>query len=116
MITPNIFNRDKNPEPFLKEALLEAKNNEPAAQYRLGLIYETGCCMTNSNLKKALKWYFAAAENGHAGAQYVLSHCFEYGKGIDANLDDAIHWAKLAAKNHHPNAKEKLMTLVAKTR
>ena len=46
-----------------------------------------------------------AAEQGIAEAQYRLGYCYEYGKGVEKSLTEAVKWYRKAADNGYPNAK-----------
>ena len=45
-----------------------------------------------------------AAEQGIAEAQYRLGYCYEYGKGVEKSLTEAVKWYRKAVDNGDPNA------------
>ena len=45
-----------------------------------------------------------AAEQGIAEAQYRLGYCYEYGKGVEKSLTEAVKWYRKAADNGDSNA------------
>ena len=45
-----------------------------------------------------------AAEQGHAWAQFNVGICFEEGKGIGKNIEEAFKWYMKAAEQGHPDA------------
>ena len=48
-----------------------AEQNEPAAQYSLGLMYDQGTGVPR-NLSEATRWYRLAAKNGDPDARAVI--------------------------------------------
>lgn len=85
-----------------------AKESNPSAQYYLSLAYEDGL-RVERNLELSFYWCQEAAKNGHAAAQYRLSHLYSIGKGLsqpDKHL--AFQWLNEAAKNGHTKAKHQL--------
>jgi len=44
------------------------------------------------------------AEKGHPEAQFLLGKAYHSGKGMEADLEEAEHWYRLAAAQHHPRA------------
>jgi TPR repeat protein len=46
----------------------------------------------------AAKWYEAAAENGDAGAQYLIASFYEHGDGVAPDLRRALGWYLQAAR------------------
>ena len=55
------------------------------------------------NDESAFEWYMKAAEQDDDEAQYYIGRIFEFGKGIDIDLVQALHWyRKAAAQGHHP--------------
>ncbi|MBR5296261.1 MAG: sel1 repeat family protein, partial [Parabacteroides sp.] len=61
-------------------------------------IYQKGLSFYNEkNYVEAVKWYRKAADQGHAGAQFALSDCLFYGRGITKNEEEAIKWLRISA-------------------
>ena len=74
------------------EAIQKAKSGSADDQYKLAQIY------AELKLpKKAAEFYKLAAEQGHASAQYQLARCYEFGKGIDSDLEKALTLYQQAA-------------------
>jgi len=77
-----LFERCRVPQEFgeaakwLREA---AEQNDPAAQFNLGMLYETGQGVTQ-NYAEAVKWYREAAERGYPAAQFNLGVFYESGR------------------------------------
>ena len=58
--------------PAYSESLLQkAKSGDAEAQYRLGICYDNGKGV-KQDYKEAIRWYKAAAEQGHGQAQFFL--------------------------------------------
>ena len=67
------------------------------AQYRLGFIFHMGKGV-DQDYQKAAKWYYLAAEQGHAVAQNNLGWMFDIGKGVAQDYQEAVRWYRLAAE------------------
>lgn len=61
------------------------------------------------NCELAVRWYRAAAEQGHAKAQWMLGDCYAFGLGVQQNDDEAIAWA-LKASNQGDEGGQRLLT------
>lgn len=68
------------------------------------------------DLEKAYEYYKQSAEGGFALGQYSLGQCYEKGKGVKKNKDEAKKWYTLAAEQGHLQAKEKVGEKVKKNR
>ena len=64
------------------EDLLESDQNDPEVQYQIGLCYQTGEGTEQSGAE-AEKWFRRAAEQGHQGAQALLSAGREQTEELD---------------------------------
>ena len=56
----------------------------------------------------AWKCFFAAAEVGHADAQFKLGEMYEYARGVIKNCPEAVHWYTRAAEQGHVEAQYRL--------
>ena len=63
---------------WLREA---AEQNDPAAQFNLGMLYETGQGVPQNYLE-AVKWYRESAEHGYPAAQFNLGVFYETGQVV----------------------------------
>ena len=61
--------------------------------------------------EKAVRWYTQAAEQGMPRAQYLLGWCFENGKGVEKDLDRALHLYRQAAEQEYKEAVEAVKRL-----
>ena len=62
----------------------------------------------HKNYVGAVRWYLIAANKGNADAQYILGHCYYYGKGLKEDKVEAIKWYRKAADQGIEAAKEKV--------
>lgn len=74
-----------------------ATQGDPAAQYTIGWMYESGQGVTK-DFKKAIYWYQKAAMQGNPAAQYVAATMYAKGAGIEQDDSQALHYFLLAAK------------------
>lgn len=72
-------------------------NNDPRAQYAMGVLYENGFGVTK-DLPQAAAWYLKAAEQGNSDAQYNLGAMHEHGVGMPVNYAEAARWYRPAAE------------------
>ena len=73
-----------------------ASKNDVEAQYRLGVMHESGSNLTQS-FTEAVKWYRMAATGGHAKAQFSLALMYLNGLGVPQDFIKAHVWFNLAA-------------------
>jgi len=80
-------------------------------QYELGQKYFRGDGVP-INYKMMMHWYTKAAEQGHAGAQYMLGSCYDsgYGVGVPQDVEKAAYWYGKAAAQGDKLAQEKFDT------
>ena len=67
------FAKKSTSSKVLDELRLTAKAGDKAAQYKLGVLYETGDQGVPRNLTLAYRWYHAASEQGHVDAMHRLT-------------------------------------------
>ncbi|GBB88238.1 hypothetical protein RclHR1_01480003 [Rhizophagus clarus] len=68
-------------------------NNIIIGKYLLSLFYYKDIIL-NDRLK-----YFESARKGEPIAQYNLGYCYQYGKGVAINYDEAFKWYSKSANN-----------------
>lgn len=73
-----------------------AQAGDPAAQYTLGWLYESGQGVAQ-DYTQAVYWYAKAADKGDAAAQYVLATMYDKGTGVVLNHQEAVKWFLKAA-------------------
>lgn len=85
-----------------------AQQGNVEAMYQLGNAYtfgnQTPQLVGDADVEAA-KWYFMAAKQGHADAQYSMGLLLMSGKGLVRNDKEAMYWMQQAAKNGHKDAK-----------
>ena len=71
--------------------------------------FEEGCRHSRKkDWPSAWKCFFAAAEVGHADAQFKLGEMYEYARGVIKNCPEAVHWYTRAAEQGHTDAQYRL--------
>ena len=93
---------------------------DAAAQYELGASYATGNFDTwhrswqrPKDERAALRWYSAAAEQGHVEAQYNLGFMLLLGEGAAPNASAALAWLERAGEGGSNDAARLLADLYA---
>jgi hypothetical protein len=81
----------------------------PAIQFELGYAYETGNFHGwtpgfTQDYRKAADWLDAAAQAGHARAQYRLGILHAHGWGVSASAAEAVAWFSQSARNGYAPA------------
>ena len=84
-----------------------ANNDFVPAQYKLGILYDYGKGVGQSDTN-AFKWYLKAAENGNVDAMNDLAVCYKTGQGCTASLEKALIWYEKAALGGNVDAKANL--------
>lgn len=74
------------------------------ARNELGFSYEVGYEVP-IDYGKALGWYYLAAKQDHARAQYNLGRLYFYGAGVEADLEQAKVWLSKASTSGVEEAK-----------
>ncbi len=74
-----------------------AERGDPAAQYRLGVMYRNGLGVSRSYVE-AVRWFRRSAEQGHADAQYSLGGMYFYGRGVPQDYGVAFEWYRRGAE------------------
>ena len=73
-----------------------AAQNDPGAQYNLGVVYATGEGVPR-DYKQAAHWLDRAARRGHVQAQQNLGVLYREGKGVERDPQLGYFWTKVAA-------------------
>lgn len=60
---------------------------------------------------EAVAWYRKAAQQGYAAAQNSLGYAYEWGQGIEMNMQDALRWYHQAAEQGYAQAQNNLGTM-----
>ena len=87
----------------------EAPDNDPRAQYRVGLFCEEGRGGESRDLKKAFAWYAKAAERKNPEAMYRLGMAYKAGEGdLPVDFQKMISLLTAAALTGHSEAQYEL--------
>lgn len=86
---------------------LAAKEQLPAGQYNLGLMYDKGYYVAQ-NRQIALDLYKKSAKQGYAKAQYNLGNAYATGDGVSKNDEKAVELFTKAAQQNFPEAQYNL--------
>lgn len=90
-----------------------AKGGDAKIQNELGMRYEQGVDVAQSN-SKAAEWYRAAAQLGYAEAQFNLARLCYNGIGMAPDYVQAANWFEKAAQQGHGPSVSILGVLYAK--
>ncbi|PKK69313.1 hypothetical protein RhiirC2_781142, partial [Rhizophagus irregularis] len=60
--------------------------------------------------------YHKAANSGYSLAQYNLGLMYEYGKGIEKDINQAIYWYEKSAKQGYQLAQNRLEIIMTKNK
>lgn len=88
-------------------AAVAADRGNVSARYHLSLLIFMKA-KTDVDRAQGLAMLRSAAELGHARAQFDLARRYEIGKGVEANLDEALRWYQKSAESGDPLAKQRL--------
>ncbi len=91
-------------KPSFGAAEKSAKQGNPLAQFKLGLMYYKGRGAAR-DYTKAVHWWRRAAEQGFAEALNNLGMVYGNGDGVEQDFVEAHKWFDLAASRHPPGRK-----------
>ena len=89
----------------IEQLRLAAEQGDASAQFRLGLLYDTGEGVPQ-DYQEAVKWYRLAAEQGNARAQGALGAMHAFGQGGGQDYVRAHKWVNLAASRMTPGKED----------
>lgn len=89
-----------------------AERGHAIAQYNLGVLYEYGRGVGQSDVE-ASKWYKKASSQGSSAAQYKLGVMYDNGWGVPRDDREAVKWYSEAAEQGHPFAQHDLAFMYA---
>jgi len=76
------------------------------AQVKLATFYKEGNnILVDKDYKKAFFWYYQAARQNYAPAQYYLGYLYFYGYGVKIDLKKAAYYMHTSHQNGYENAK-----------
>ncbi len=91
------------PYSNLEEAMKDAEQGNPDAQYWVGEIYSEGLGGTPCNKRKAAQWMIRSAEQGNDKAQCELGLYYLNGTGVMQDEKEGVKW--LTESANHGNGK-----------
>lgn len=102
-------------ERFLK-LRQDAEAGDAEAQNALGTLFYTGEAISkdaegnimDNDLESAAGWFYRAAEQGHAGAQFNLGLLYAEGHGVPQDSAKAVEWFAKAAEQGNVDAQNNL--------
>ena len=87
----------------VQNSLEDELKNGPEKLYTTGKkYYDAG------NYDEAVKYFRAAAERNHAGAQKNLGNCYYNGDGVSQSYEEAVKWYRKAAEQNYADAQANL--------
>jgi TPR repeat protein len=103
-------------EEKFKTLLEDARAGDAVAQNGLGVMYYTGEAISkspsgqilNNDPELAVGWFFRAAEQGYADAQFNLGLMYANGEGVEKDMTHAVELFKKAAEQGHVDAQNNL--------
>ncbi len=115
ILPPGVGDIQTSEEKF-KKLLEDAKTGDPVAQNGLGVMYYTGEAISktpsgqvlNNDPELAAGWFFRAAEQGLADAQFNLGLMYANGEGVEKDMMQAVELFKKAAEQGHVDAQNNL--------
>lgn len=82
--------------------LMAMKASTPHQMYKVGKMYQARDIFPN--MGAAARWYEAAAERGHADAQYWVGLCYASGWGVRKDISRGRSWLERAAAQGQEHA------------
>ena len=82
--------------PDITRIQAAAEQDNHAAAYRLGQLYSSATWGVTRNYEQARYWLQRAAMGGHRDAQVELARMYEFGRGAERDLQQALHWYEQA--------------------
>ena len=103
----------RTPTPDTEEEIIERNKkrmelDDAIAMGNLGCDYRDGTRGLPQDYVKALELYHRAAELGHSMAYASIGYAYNYGQGVEADKEKAVHYYKLAAMGGDPSARHNL--------
>ncbi|QIX55663.1 tetratricopeptide repeat protein [Piscirickettsia salmonis] len=103
----------KKPSLTISKIRFAATTGDPIAELQLGTLYHDGYWL-KKNQQHAFFWFYQAALNQVATAQYRLGLAYLHGKGVIQNTVTAFAWFQLAANHELPQSQQKIDQLIAR--
>lgn len=89
----------KDPQQVMNLMTRAAESGNAEAQFNLALNYSQGINGAPKNEAESFRWASLSAAQGYAQAERFLGACYQYGFGVNGNMELANQWyAKAAAQ------------------
>lgn len=85
-------------KPDIPRIKAAAEQGNHAAAYRLGQLYASATWGVTRDYALAHRWLRQSAESGNRDGQIELARLYEFGRGVERDLGQALHWYEQAAK------------------
>lgn len=80
----------------------ESDNGNPAAMYKMGIIFDQGLGLFGAEKNKAFRYYKMAADSGFPEAIFKVGEFYEHGMGnTSKDENSALRWYKRGAELNH---------------
>ncbi len=118
-ILPTGSDDDVTPGEKFQELLEQAKAGDAKAQTELGVMYYTGEAVSKNAAGQVLDhdpglaagWFYRAAEQGYADAQFNLGLMYANGEGVDTDMAKAVELFHQAAEQDNVDAQNNLAAM-----
>ncbi len=110
----NGFGTEQNDEKAQALVIQLAEAGGAKDQYFLASLYQSGLYGMQPDSEKMLYWYYQAAQQHYARAQYALAKIIMKGVDLEPNDEMVFQWLSLANINGHEKAGEELKKLMQK--
>ena len=101
--SPALANAPQDPAKLAAWLQDRVKNNDPVAEYRLGVLYALGQGV-KQDYGQAAQLFLAAANGGVAEAQYNVAVMYSEGMGVPKDPAQSVKWYQKAAAQGNANA------------
>lgn len=108
----NGFGVEQNDAKAQELCIKLAEQGDPKDQYFLASLYHSGLYGMQPDSKQMIYWYYQAAQQHYARAQYALAKVIMKGVDLEPNDEMVFQWLSLADINGHEKAGEELQKLM----
>jgi len=110
----NGFGTEQNDDKAQALVIQLAEAGGAKDQYFLASLYQSGLYGMQTDSEKMVYWYYRAAQQHYARAQYALAKIIMKGVDLEPNDEMVFQWLSLANINGHEKAGEELKKLMQK--
>jgi TPR repeat protein len=83
-------------KPDIPRIEAAAEQDNHAAAYRMGQLYASSTWGVERDYAQAHQWLLRAANGGNRDGQIELARLYEFGRGVEKDLEQALHWYEQA--------------------